>query len=161
MRIAVVFDWMEPGWEDADFKQALEAADSEVAEAEYEIAEALIENGHDVFLIGFHDNLRHLLDRLEEIDPDLAPSDIRTLRAIVDQQSFMRRFLTTILGVFAGSALVLAMRDMEWSDWGRPPTGRGIGPLPWTASAWPRRAIASNRCWRAVVSSWVGLGRSG
>jgi len=45
---------------------------------------------------------------IAEIDPDLAPSDIRTLQAIVDQQSFMRRFLTTILGVFAGSALVLA-----------------------------------------------------
>lgn len=71
MRIAVVFDWMEPGWEDADFKQALEATDADVAEAEYEIAEALMENGHDVFLIGFHDNLRGLLDRLEEFDPDL------------------------------------------------------------------------------------------
>jgi len=45
---------------------------------------------------------------IAEIDPDLAPSAIRTLRAIVDQQSFMRRFLTTILGVFAGSALLLA-----------------------------------------------------
>jgi len=45
---------------------------------------------------------------IAEIDPDLAPSDIRTLQAIVNQQSFMRRFLTTILGVFAGSALALA-----------------------------------------------------
>jgi len=71
MKIAVVFDWMEPGWEDADFKEALEATEPEVAEAEYEIAEALIENGHEVFLIGFHDNLRRLLDRLEEFDPDL------------------------------------------------------------------------------------------
>jgi D-alanine-D-alanine ligase len=71
MKIAVVFDWMESGWEDADFKEALEATEPEVAEAEYEIAEALIENGHDVFLIGFHDNLRRLLDRLEEFDPDL------------------------------------------------------------------------------------------
>lgn len=71
MKIAVVFDWMEPGWEDADFKEALNAIDAEVAEAEYEIAEALIENGHEVFLIGFHDNLRRLLERLEEFDPDL------------------------------------------------------------------------------------------
>jgi D-alanine-D-alanine ligase len=71
MKIAVVFDWLEPGWEDADFKEALEATEAEVAEAEYEIAEALIENGHEVFLIGFHDNLRRLLDRLEEFDPHL------------------------------------------------------------------------------------------
>jgi len=71
MKIAVVFDWLESGWEDADFKKALEATEAEVAEAEYEIAEALIENGHEVFLIGFHDNLRRLLDRLEEFGPDL------------------------------------------------------------------------------------------
>jgi putative ABC transport system permease protein len=45
---------------------------------------------------------------IAQVDPDLAPSDIQTLEAIVNQQSFMRRFLTTILGVFAGSALVLA-----------------------------------------------------
>jgi D-alanine-D-alanine ligase-like ATP-grasp enzyme len=68
MKIAVVFDWMEPGWEDADFKKELT---SDAAEAEYEIAEALIENGHDVFLIGFHDNLPRLLNLLEEFDPDL------------------------------------------------------------------------------------------
>jgi D-alanine-D-alanine ligase len=68
MKIAVVFDWMEPGWEDADFKQEIR---NEAAEAEYEVAEALIENGHDVFLIGFHDNLPRLLNLLEEFDPDL------------------------------------------------------------------------------------------
>jgi D-alanine-D-alanine ligase len=68
MKIAVVFDWMEPGWEDADFKLELK---TEAAEAEYEVAEALIENGHDVFLIGFHDNLPRLLNLLEEFDPDL------------------------------------------------------------------------------------------
>jgi putative ABC transport system permease protein len=45
---------------------------------------------------------------IAEIDPDLAPSDIQTLQAIMDRQSFMRRFLTTILGIFAGTALLLA-----------------------------------------------------
>ncbi|UCC71222.1 MAG: ATP-grasp domain-containing protein [Gemmatimonadota bacterium] len=68
MKIAVVFDTLRSGWEHADFKEELEA---EVAEAEYEVAEALIENGHDVFLLGFHDNLRRLLDRLEDFQPDL------------------------------------------------------------------------------------------
>lgn len=68
MKIAVVFDTLTPGWEHADFQKELEA---DVAEAEYDVAEALIENGHDVFLLGFHDNLRRLLDRLEGFEPDL------------------------------------------------------------------------------------------
>ncbi|KPK62831.1 MAG: hypothetical protein AMS21_07105 [Gemmatimonas sp. SG8_38_2] len=58
---------MFAGLEHADFQEELEA---EVPEAEYEVAEALMENGHEVHLIGFHDNLRRLLDRLEDFDPD-------------------------------------------------------------------------------------------
>ncbi len=68
MKIAVVFDTPRPGWEDADFKEEVEA---EVPEAEYEVAEALMANDHDVFLIGFHSDLRRMLDRLEEFEPEL------------------------------------------------------------------------------------------
>lgn len=68
MKIAVVFDTPISGLEDLDFKAEVAA---EVAEAEYEIAEALIESGHDVFLIGIHNNLGHLLDRLGKFEPDL------------------------------------------------------------------------------------------
>ncbi|HSG82512.1 MAG TPA: ATP-grasp domain-containing protein [Gemmatimonadota bacterium] len=68
MKIAVLFDTPAVGWEDEDFKQEVQA---EVPEAEYEVAEALMANGHDVFLIGFHHNLRRMLDRLEEFDPEL------------------------------------------------------------------------------------------
>jgi D-alanine-D-alanine ligase len=68
MRIAVCFDTPTSGWEHADFEKELEA---KVAEAEYDVAEALIENGHEVYLLGFHENLRRLLDRLEEFEPDL------------------------------------------------------------------------------------------
>jgi D-alanine-D-alanine ligase len=67
MKIAVVFDTLLAGLEHKDFQEELEA---EVPEAEYEVAEALMENGHEVHLIGFHDNLRRLLDRLEDFDPD-------------------------------------------------------------------------------------------
>jgi D-alanine-D-alanine ligase len=67
MKIAVVFDTAFTGLEHDDFQEELEA---EVPEAEYEVAEALMENGHEVHLIGFHDNLRRLLDRLEDFDPD-------------------------------------------------------------------------------------------
>ncbi len=46
---------------------------------------------------------------ISEIDPDLAPSNIQTLQMIVNEQSFMRRFHTTLLGVFACVALLLAV----------------------------------------------------
>jgi D-alanine-D-alanine ligase len=68
MKIAVLFDTPAVGWEDEDFKREVKA---EVPEAEYEVAEALMANGHDVFLIGFHHNLRRVLDRLEEFEPEL------------------------------------------------------------------------------------------
>lgn len=68
MKIAVVFDTLVSGWEHDQFKEEMEA---EIPEAEYEVAEALIEKGHDVFLIGFRENLRRLLDQLEEFEPDL------------------------------------------------------------------------------------------
>lgn len=68
MKIAVVFDTLVAGLEHPDFQ---EQVDAEVPEAEYEVAEALIANGHEVFLVGFHDNLRHLLDRLESFEPEL------------------------------------------------------------------------------------------
>lgn len=68
MKIAVIFDTPNPGWEDVDFKGEIEAG---VPEAEYEVAEALMENGHDVYMIGLHDDLRHPLHQLEEYKPDL------------------------------------------------------------------------------------------
>lgn len=68
MKIAVVFDTPNPGWEDPDFKAEVAA---EVPEPEYEVAEALMENGHEVFIVGVHDDVRHLLDRLESFGPDL------------------------------------------------------------------------------------------
>ncbi len=68
MKIAVIFDTPNPGWEDEDFKAEIEAG---VPEAEYEVAEALMENGHDVYMIGLHDDLRHPLHQLENYQPDL------------------------------------------------------------------------------------------
>ncbi len=68
MKIAVIFDTPNPGWEDEDFKAEVEAG---VPEAEYEVAEALMENGHDVHMIGLHDDLTHPLHQLDEYHPDL------------------------------------------------------------------------------------------
>ena len=68
MKIAVIFDTPNPGWEDHDFKAEIEAG---VPEAEYEVAEALMENDHEVQLIGLHDDLTHPFQQLERFGPDL------------------------------------------------------------------------------------------
>jgi D-alanine-D-alanine ligase len=68
VRIAVVFDTPYAGWQDEDFKREVE---QRVAEAEYEVAEALLAYGHDVLLVGVHDDVRPLLERLRAFAPDL------------------------------------------------------------------------------------------
>lgn len=68
MKIAVVFDTPYAGWEDEDFKREVAA---HVEEAEYEVAEALMAYGHDVLLVGVHDDFRHLVERLRTFEPQL------------------------------------------------------------------------------------------
>lgn len=68
MKIAVVFDTPYEGWADADFKKEVGA---KVEEAEYEVAEALIATGHDVYMIGVHHDLSHMIRELDGFQPDL------------------------------------------------------------------------------------------
>jgi D-alanine-D-alanine ligase len=68
MRIAVVFDTPNDGWEDEDFKNEVQA---EVDEPEYEVAEALMAYDHEVLLVGVHDDLHHMFERLAEFKPSL------------------------------------------------------------------------------------------
>lgn len=68
MKIAVVFDTPYDRWEDEDFKKEVTA---EIEEPEYEVAEALMANGHSVLLVGVHDDLTHMIERLQEFQPDL------------------------------------------------------------------------------------------
>lgn len=68
MRISVVFDTPYEGWTDEDFKQEVAA---EVEEPEYEVAEALMANGHEVLLVGVHDDLTQLVEEVRDFEPDL------------------------------------------------------------------------------------------
>lgn len=68
MKIAVVFDTPNDGWEDEDFKSEVQA---EVDEPEYEVAEALMAYDHEVLLVGVHDDLHHMFERLAEFKPSL------------------------------------------------------------------------------------------
>ncbi len=67
MKVAVVFDTPHPDWEDADYKR--EIADGKVQEAEYDVARALMQNDHEVRLVGIVDDVRQLVDRLAAFDP--------------------------------------------------------------------------------------------
>lgn len=114
MRIAVIFDTPNAGWEDADFKQEVEA---EVPEPEYEIAEALMENGHEVFLIGVHDSVIHLLEQLERFAPDLVFNCIEAFRGTARHDYAVTALLEMYGYPYTGSppqALLLA-RDKATS----------------------------------------------
>ena len=67
MKIAVVFDTPHPDWGDADYKG--EIAAGKVQEAEYDVARALMQNDHEVHLVGIVDDVRQLVDRVAAFDP--------------------------------------------------------------------------------------------
>ncbi|HMA40457.1 MAG TPA: hypothetical protein VKP10_10285, partial [Gemmatimonadales bacterium] len=69
MKIAVVFDTPHPGWGDADYKR--EIADGKVEEAEYDVARALMQNEHEVLMVGIVDDVRPLVDGLRAFEPAL------------------------------------------------------------------------------------------
>jgi len=68
VKIAVVFDALHPEWGDADYQREI---DAKVEEAEYDVARALIANGHDVSMVGIGSELGPLLERLAAFGPKL------------------------------------------------------------------------------------------
>ena len=68
MKIAVIFDSLHPEWDDAAFKKEVE---QKAEEAEYDVARALMANGHDVLLIGIGDDVAPLLSKLAGFEPKL------------------------------------------------------------------------------------------
>ena len=68
MKIAVIFDSPHPEWDDAAFKREVE---QKTEEAEYDVARALLANGHDVLMIGIGDDVAPLLIKLAAFQPKL------------------------------------------------------------------------------------------
>ena len=68
MKIAVIFDSRHPEWDDAAFKREVE---QKAEEAEYDVARALLANGHDVLMIGIGDDVAPLLIKLAAFQPKL------------------------------------------------------------------------------------------
>jgi D-alanine-D-alanine ligase len=78
MKIAVIFDSPHPEWEDADFKREVEA--KKVEEAEYDVARALLANGHDVQMIGISGEIGPLVERLAAFQPKLVFNGCESFR---------------------------------------------------------------------------------
>jgi len=68
VKIAVIFDSLNPDWDDAAFKRAVE---QKAEEAEYDVARALMANGHDIQMIGIGDDVAPLLAKLAGFQPKL------------------------------------------------------------------------------------------
>lgn len=69
MKIAVVFDTPHPEWGDADYRREMQVGT--VEEAEYDVARALMQNDHEVLMVGIVDDVRPLVDRLTAFGPAL------------------------------------------------------------------------------------------
>ncbi|MGH7509534.1 MAG: D-alanine--D-alanine ligase family protein [Gemmatimonadales bacterium] len=75
MRVAVVFDTPYSGWDHAEHERQMElevaAWKADEPEMEYQIGHALRERGHEIRLLGVHDDLQYLVRCLGEWGPDL------------------------------------------------------------------------------------------
>jgi len=79
VKIAVLFDTLHPEWEDAQYQEAVAAG---TEEAEYDVARALVANGHEVVLIGVADRLDLVLARLASAAPALVFNGCEAFRGI-------------------------------------------------------------------------------
>jgi len=75
MKIAVVFDTPYVGWGHEEHWQRLEKEIAAWAhtepEMEYQVADALRHNGHEVFLVGVRNDVQYMVDELARFVPDL------------------------------------------------------------------------------------------
>ena len=75
MRIAIVFDTPWAGWVPAQhwaqMEKEIAAWDVNEPDMEYQIADALRQRGHDVHLLGIHDDIQALATGLADLKPDL------------------------------------------------------------------------------------------
>jgi D-alanine-D-alanine ligase len=105
VKIAVVFDTPHPDWDDADYRK--EMAEGKVEEAEYDVAQALIQNDHEVLLVGIKDDVRPMIDRLAAFAPALVFNCCESFRGSAQLEY--------------GVAAVLEMHG--WRHTGATPTG--------------------------------------
>jgi len=76
MKVAVVFDSLHPEWEDEDYRKDI--AEHKTDEAEYDVAGALIDQGHEVRFVGVRDDVRHTLESTFLAGCPIVPVSVKT-----------------------------------------------------------------------------------
>lgn len=122
LRIAVVFDSPYASWGHDQHLQQLEAeiakkVDVPEPEMEYQVANALRENGHEIRLLGFQRDLGDLLRRLEEDKPDLVFNCAESFDGDDDLEYVIPSLLEALAIPYVGNAPLglLASRNKELS----------------------------------------------
>jgi D-alanine-D-alanine ligase len=89
MRIAVIFDTPWPGWSAAQhwaqMEKEIAAWDREEPDMEYQIGDALRKCGHEVHLVGVHDDIHELRIQLEQVKPALVFNGAESYHGSADQ----------------------------------------------------------------------------
>jgi D-alanine-D-alanine ligase len=108
VKIAVVFDSPYASWglEDHDRQMRKEVAawDKDEPEMEYQVANALLEHGHEVQLLGARDDLSRLMTQLDEFHPDLVFNAAESFRGDANLDYLFPAFLESGGWVYTGSA---------------------------------------------------------
>jgi D-alanine-D-alanine ligase len=78
MKIAVVFDTLHPDWGDADYKREM---GEKAAEAEYDVARALLDLDHDVLMVGVGGELAPVLAGLADFQPKIVFNGCEAFRS--------------------------------------------------------------------------------
>ncbi len=78
LKIAVVFDTLHPDWGDGDYKREMA---EKVAEAEYDVARALVALGHEVLMVGVGRELGPVLAGLAAFQPKIVFNGCEAFRS--------------------------------------------------------------------------------
>ncbi|HTS87097.1 MAG TPA: ATP-grasp domain-containing protein [Gemmatimonadales bacterium] len=127
MKIAVVFDTPYPTWGSEDHLRQLQkevaAWSREEPEMEYQVANALIECGHEVRLLGARDDLSGVMEGLEAFHPDLVFNAAESFRGDANLDYLIPAFLesggwpytgSTPLGLLVTRNKAMSKKVLAW-----------------------------------------------
>ncbi len=107
MKIAVVFDTPYASWGPEDHERQMRkevaAWDRDEPEMEYQVANALVEHGHEVRLLGARNELSGLMVQLDEFKPDLVFNAAESFRGDANLDYLYPAFLESGGWFYTGS----------------------------------------------------------
>ncbi|MBI3847399.1 MAG: ATP-grasp domain-containing protein [Planctomycetes bacterium] len=101
LKVTVVFDTDVPPPTDQDYSKHLE---KQVDEAEFDVFHALVRCGHDVKLLGIHDDIHVLLDGLAKDPPDVVFNAAEAFRGLAALDTTVPTILDALTIPYTGCA---------------------------------------------------------